>query len=100
MAFVCFCKDVSGSAEMRRANTPQHLAYIESIMDKVLVAGPLAGESTAEYTASCFVYDTDDQEEALSLLHNDPYYKAGIYSEITCQRFVPAAGSWIGGKIW
>ena len=100
MAYICLCKDIPDSTELRRSNTPQHLSYIESIMGKVLVAGPLVNDDSGGYNASCFIYDTDDEEEALRLLHDDPYFKAGIYADIHCQKFRPAAGAWIGGKIW
>ena len=100
MAFICLCTDIPASGELRRSNTPQHLAYIESIMEYVLVAGPLFADGSGDYNASCFIYDTDDKKQALRLLHNDPYYKAGIYARVHCQRFRPAAGAWIGGKTW
>ena len=100
MATICLCNDHPDSAELRHAHTAAHLAYIETIIDRILVAGPLVDATTEAYTASCFIYDTDDEDEALNLLHNDPYYKAGIYSSIRCQRFKPAAGTWIGGKTW
>ena len=100
MAFICYFKDVSVSEKMREAATAEHLAYIESILEHLLVAGPLSAEDGDGYNASCFIYDTDDRDEALSLLHNDPYFKAGIYEQVSCRRFLPAAGSWIGGKIW
>ena len=100
MAYICFCKDHPDSAELRRTHTKQHLTYIESILQHVLVAGPLIREEFGEFNASFFVYDTDVEAEALKLLHNDPYYKAGIYAEVRCQRFRPAAGTWIGGTTW
>jgi len=100
MAHICFCKDHPDSAELRRTNTPEHLAYVESILHRILIAGPLLENGLEDSSASCFIYDTDDREEALQLLHNDPYYKAGVYADVHCQHFLPAAGAWIGGKIW
>jgi uncharacterized protein YciI len=100
MATICFCKDHPGSAELRRTSAQEHLAYIESILHRILIAGPLGENGSDDFDASCFIYDTDDRDEALQLLHNDPYYKAGIYADVHCQFFLPAAGAWIGGKIW
>lgn len=100
MAIICFCKDHPGSSGLRRAHTAAHLAYIETILDHILVAGPLVDEETSSYNASCFIYQTDDKSEAMNLLHNDPYFKAGIYAEVKCQRFKPAAGTWLGGTTW
>jgi uncharacterized protein YciI len=100
MFYFCFCKDHPGSLELRAEHAPAHLAYIETILDKIAVAGPLIKTEPDNFNASCFIYQTDSQEEALELLHNDPYFKAGIYAEVHSQPFLPAAGTWIGGKIW
>ncbi len=100
MFYFCFCKDHSGSLELRAKHTPAHLAYIETILDKIAVAGPLIETESDNYNASCFIFQTDSEEEALKLLHNDPYFKAGIYAKVHGQQILPAAGSWIGGKIW
>ena len=100
MAYICFCNDRPGSLTKRRAATAEHLEYIETIMQHILVAGPLTGEDTDDFIASCFVYDTDDARLAERLLHNDPYFKAGIYAHVSFHRFRPAAGAWIGGKTW
>ena len=100
MAYICICEDRAGAAERRQASTAEHLDYIETILDRILVAGPLMQLAGGDYTASCFIYDTDSEEEALILLHNDPYYLADIYGRVDCRAFRPAAGKWIGGKVW
>lgn len=96
MAYICFCKDIENSLPLRQAHTAAHLKYIESIMEHVLVAGPMS----VPYDSSVFIYSVDDHQTALQLLHNDPYYTAGIYREVDCRPFLPAAGHWIGGKTW
>lgn len=100
MPYICYCKDHPGSLNLRREHTPAHLDYIETILDRILIAGPLIDVESGGYNASCFIYQAETEDEALQLLHNDPYFKAGIYTEVRCQQFLPAAGSWIGGKIW
>ena len=100
MAYICLCTDRPGAAEERARATPQHLEDIESIIEHILVAGPLIDEGSGEYNASCFVYAAENEQQALELLRNDPYFRAGIYAEVQCRRFRPAAGTWIGGKTW
>jgi uncharacterized protein YciI len=100
MAYICICEDHANAAESRRGSTAEHLAYIETILDRILVAGPLMQSAGDDYTASCFIYEVDSKAEALTLLHNDPYYKSGVYERVDCRSFRPAAGTWIGGKIW
>lgn len=100
MPYICLCQDHPESAETRKASTADHLEYIETILDRILVAGPLVDDGSGSYNASCFVYDTDDLNEATGLLHNDPYFKAGLYDRVEFHRFRPAAGGWIGGMSW
>ena len=100
MPFLAYCTDREGSEEARRAALAEHLEYIESILNCIAVAGPARTESGGRPVASCFVYHTDDEQEARRLLENDPYFKAGIYADVALSFFTPAAGTWIGGKIW
>jgi len=99
-AYMALCDDVPDSAELRRAVLQDHLTYIEAIMDRVLVAGPLRAPATEAYSSSCFVYLADDIEAARVLLEEDPYHRAGVYAEVRWSEFKPAAGQWIGGKTW
>ena len=49
---------------------------------------------------SLYVLQTTDETEARQIVENDPYFKAGAFAEGRYQRFLPAAGHYIGGKIW
>ena len=100
MPYFCYCKDCPDSAGLRKEHTPAHLRYTESIIDKILVAGPLIDADSGTYHDSCFIYRVDTREEALELLHNDPYYNAGVFTEVNCQPFLPVAGTWVGGITW
>jgi len=102
MAWVATCVDRGDvdTAPLRARERDAHFAYIESILAKVLVAGPLATPGTGTHGASLFIYDVADEAEARRLLEGDPYFAAGIYGEVELRPFWPAAGRWIGGKIW
>ena len=100
MPFLCYCIDAPNSAEKRQKALASHFAYIENIIDQIEVAGPLRDKAGAIPLGSCLVYRTDDRETALALLHQDPYYQAGVWKEVICQQFSAAAGNWVGGKTW
>ena len=104
MATLCICTDKTEpetlAAELRKTHRDAHFAYIESIMTQVLVAGPIPTGDGRGQRGSAFLYATDDPENALALLHDDPYYRAGLYETVEVLPFVPAAGSWLGGGIW
>ena len=101
MAWLVICRDVADSAALRREYLEAHLAYIEKVMDRIAVAGPLFTEdSPDDMNASCFIYRTVDLDEARALLREDPYYRAGLYEEVEFRAFRPAAGVWVGGAAW
>jgi uncharacterized protein YciI len=100
MPYLCYCIDAGDSAEKRKRVMAKHLAYIESIIDQIELAGPLRDEAGSTPVGSCLVYQTDDRETALGLLHQDPYYQAGVWKEVICQQLSAVAGNWVGGKNW
>lgn len=100
MAWLVFCRDVPDSAALRKRHLERHLAYVETVMDQIAVAGPLAPDPEGAFAGSCFVYDTDDRERAESLLRDDPYYRAGLYREVEFHLLRPFAGGWVGGAAW
>lgn len=100
MAWLVLCRDVADSKTLRERYLQAHLAYIETVMDQVAVAGPLADEHGGAYSGSCFVYHTDDRSIAEALLRGDPYFRAGIYGDVAFHAFRAAAGTWVGGASW
>ena len=100
MAWLVICCDAADSAALRRDHLQAHLTYIEQVMDRISVAGPLLTDTADAMNGSCFIYRTDDLDEARSLLHNDPYYRAGVYGRIEIRAFRPVAGVWVDGASW
>ena len=41
-----------------------------------------------------------DADDARGFIERDPYFSAGFWESIEIFEFIPAAGDWIGGKIW
>ena len=100
MAWLVICCDIADSEALRQQHLQRHLAYVDTIMDQVAVAGPLAAQPGGAHVGSCFIYHTDDRTVAEALLFNDPYYQAGLYQDVQFQALRPAAGTWVGGAAW
>ena len=103
MYFLVICRDAHGSGPLRRLHLQAHLDYVESIMQRIAVAGPVAdngSDERGEYRASCFIYRADSAAEARQVLLEDPYYCAGIYASYTVEAFKAVAGTWVGGRNW
>lgn len=65
--------------EKRQEVRPKHLAYLRSLVasGKLHAAGPLADGG------SMSIYNAETEEEARTLLANDPYSQAGIIGQST-----------------
>jgi len=100
MPYLAYCTDKADAGEIRAATRDAHLAYVENVMEKICVAGPLRHDPEGPMIASCFIYNTDDELEARALLENDPYHQAGLYASVDLKPFYAAAGTWVGGKNW
>ncbi|MFT7289515.1 MAG: hypothetical protein ACI87W_003652 [Halieaceae bacterium] len=99
-SYMAFCEDNPGSGPLREAHRVEHLAYIESILDSIQVAGPLWENEGENVDASTIIYRTDSLDDAKQLLEADPNHKAGIYASVRWFKIYPAAGEWVGGKNW
>jgi uncharacterized protein YciI len=100
MLISIYCKDASGSAEVRQSRINEHLHHIELIMDKLKVAGPLMNNENSQVVGSLLIFELDSLAEAQVLIESDPYFEAGIWSEIRVEPFLGVAGEWVGGKSW
>lgn len=100
MQFLVICRDAEDGQEKRTTHLKAHLDYIETILEHIEVAGPLADADSGEHRDSCFIYRADSEEEALQLLLNDPYCKGGVYQDWQIREFRGVAGRWVGGKNW
>ncbi len=98
-ACLCLCHDGADGEALRSRHLEAHLAYIESIMDSVRVAGAMR-DAEGRIIGSCLIYAADNEAAALELLHGDPYYIGGVWEQVECRTMMLAAGTWIGGKSW
>jgi uncharacterized protein len=97
---VVICRDGPQGPEARTAATQAHLAYIESVFDEINIAGPLYDEAGVNMVGSLYSLRTQSLARARAIIENDPYYLAGAFASVEYFPHLPAAGHYLGGKIW
>lgn len=81
MLYALMCRDRPGSLDVRKANRPDHLAYLKDT-GVVTQAGPFLDEQGA-MIGSLVVLDVPDRAAAEAWAANDPYAKAGLFEHVT-----------------
>ncbi len=87
------------SADARAAMQTAHFAHIETIMDRIAIAGPIKDDA-GNNIGSLFILKVASAGDADTILRSDPYFDAGVWERWEIHPFRAAAGEWIGGKIW
>lgn len=97
--YAIYCRDKVGKADQRQAASPAHLKHVEQNLERYFIAGPIRDEGGAT-VGSLLIVKAESVDEARAFLKQDPYFSANIWESIEIHDFMPAAGDWIGGKIW
>ncbi len=87
------------AATARETAKAAHFAYIDTVLGQIAVAGPLRNVG-GDNIGSLLIVKAASADEAEQLPRADPYWAAGVWAEWRIDKFLPAAGEWIGGKLW
>lgn len=82
MLFALYCIDKANHAQVRQANRPEHLAYLETFAEKLVFAGPLLTDDGQAPLGSLLVVELADRAAAEAFAAGDPYAKAGLFTEV------------------
>ena len=91
--FVVSCTDQEGTLEQRLASRPAHLARLEQLNaeGRLILAGPMPkqpGNPQAGFYGSTLIVDFDSREDLDDWLKEEPYLKAGVYSQVDVKPFI------------
>jgi uncharacterized protein YciI len=80
--FVLTCLDRPGALDVRLANRPDHVAYLESQASVLRLAGPFLDDAGSPI-GSMLIVETGDHEGAAAFAAEDPFAKAGLFESVT-----------------
>lgn len=82
MLFVVFSIDKSqGAAEIRNVTRPAHLEFMQSLGEKVKAGGPLFTHNGQQALGGMYVLEVENYQQAQTIAHQDPYFKANLFSQ-------------------
>jgi uncharacterized protein YciI len=82
MLYALICTDKPNGLAIRKANRPDHLAYLESLGDTLMFAGPFTEEDGQTMNGSLVVIEVDSLRDARAIADGDPFAKAGLFASV------------------
>lgn len=79
-------KDKAGGLDHRLAVRPRHLEHLDSLGDKLVLAGPFQTED-GKPTGSFMVIEADDLDAAKALFGKDPFVTEGVFQSYEISRW-------------
>src|SRR6516225_2586584 len=82
MLYALICTDKPNSLPLRIANRPEHLAYLQSLGETLVFAGPFTAEDGVTMNGSLVVVEAATLDAARKIATGDPFAKAGVFATI------------------
>ncbi|MGL6044329.1 MAG: YciI family protein [Sandaracinobacteroides sp.] len=79
--FAIHCIDKPLQQELRAATRPEHLAYLETAITQIVIAGPLLDEEGGPI-GSMLLMEFPDRKAAVSFAADDPYARVGLFASV------------------
>jgi uncharacterized protein YciI len=90
MPYVIKFIDDEGTLEKRKRVRPVHLEYVISNAHRIIVSGGLFADDGESYNGGLIILDTDDKQEAIDYIENDPFFINAVFTTYTLNRFKKA----------
>jgi len=82
MFYALICIDKPNSLDLRLANRPDHVAYLKSLGDRLVLAGPFTKDDGETMNGSLIVVEAPSREAAKKIADGDPFAKAGLFASV------------------
>lgn len=90
MTFALICTDKPGALQTRLDNREAHLAYLKDT-GVVVQAGPFLN-AEGQMSGTLLILDVATRAEAQGWAANDPYAKAGLFSDVRIEEWKKVIG--------
>jgi uncharacterized protein len=82
MLYAVICTDKPNSLPLRMANRSEHLAYLHSLCETLVFAGPFTAEDGMTMNGSLVVVEAATLDAARKIAAGDPFAKAGVFASV------------------
>ncbi len=82
MLYALICTDKPNGLPIRKANRPDHLAFLENLGDTLIFAGPFTEEDGQTMNGSLIVIEAPSLQAAQEIAEQDPFARAGLFASV------------------
>ena len=82
MLYALICMDKPNSLALRKANRPEHVAYLEGLGETLVFAGPFTEADGETMNGSLVVIEAASLEAARKIAAGDPFARAGLFASV------------------
>ena len=82
MLYALICTDKPGSLAIRKTNRPEHVAYLESLGDALVLAGPFTEADGETSNGSLIIIEAASLQAAKEIAAGDPFAKASLFASV------------------
>jgi uncharacterized protein YciI len=86
MEFFFYCRDRPGTEELLEEFAEAHWSFMDGYADAMITRGPTVDANDA-HTGSMHIVDLPDLEAAHGFAFEEPYFKAGVYTDVLARRW-------------
>lgn len=98
MYVIATCMDAPETGEKRAETRPDHLAFLESLGERVKLGGPIMDTAGETPIGSVVILEVESLAEAEALLADDPYRMAGVFETVEIKPWRAVLGEWWPGE--
>jgi uncharacterized protein YciI len=85
--YVIITEDKPNSLALRNEVRAVHIDYLTANQHRLLAAGAQIDDDGTGGSGGVIIVDTDDRKEAEDFIANDPFTKAGLFTDIKVTRW-------------
>ena len=82
MMYAVICTDKPNSIAIRKAKRPEHVEYLQSLGDTLILADPFTEADGDTMNGSLIVIEATSLDAARKIAAGDPFAKVGLFASV------------------
>jgi uncharacterized protein YciI len=85
--YFLYCRDRPGTGKLLAELSEAHWSFMDSYAEAMIARGPTLTPDRTAHTGSMHIVDLQGAQQVRVFAFEEPYYRAGVYSEVLVRRW-------------